>query len=503
MGARAWSAVALVLVFAGLAAWMRFDSNAVPEVEGLEVGGAGPESHWTGPELAGAKGPQVGRAATQKQREAARGVEGTEPGFGEYKRVAHTLNIKLVGPSDEPLSARIEVSPRILGTRAKPQTKRSSADAWTSFEFPDPVPVLIRVSEYPAALLPPVEAHDDRGVEGGDGVFTLDKALLPGSNSMVIRLCAGAAIEGLVVDETGAGMTGVMLSVHFRGQGVRQVLRAHTDEGGRYSIPCQPGPHRVVLEVGQGTGFPWQGSPAPVDIQLNPGQAATADFTMHRLGATVSGTVVDEEGQPYSRLRITALHRSSSVQGTEHGRRSERDVEIAQTTSSGMDGSFNLVGLQEGRIALHYGFWSFGDFRGGAAEEQAPPVLHDVGSTDHLDVGVVVVPRLKPTKVAGVVILEASEGGRSADPNLLELRASLDSLTPVGASLRLDNSPQGELIPLVQKAGRLTFEWTSSLPVTYVSLGLSGPGNQWVYRELSLQAGEENPVVLRFPPTED
>lgn len=491
------------LVLAGLAGWMRLDSDSDAGVEGLKVGGASTKARSTESELAGVKGSSAARAVTQDTREAGQGTAASEPGFGEYKRVAHTLNIKLVGPNDGELAARIEVSPRIQGTRAEPQTKLAVAGGWTSFEFPDPVPVLIRVSEYPAGLLPPVEAHDDRGAEGDEGVFTLDKVLLPGANSMLIRLCAGASIEGLVADETGAGMAGALVSVHLRGQGLRQVLRANTGEDGRYSIPCQPGSHRVVLAVGQGTIFPWQGSPAPIDVQLNPGQVAIADFSMHGQGATISGVVVDGEGQPYAFLRIAALHRSRAGRAAGQEGRRYRDIELAQSTRTGPDGSFRLAGLQEGRIELEYGLWPADGFGKEGDEERASTALHDVRPTDHLDVGVVTVPRPKPVKVVGTVALVLSADGQSVDADQLELRASFEPLNAVGPNLQLDNRPRGEPVPLTQEAGRLTFEWTSSFPTDSVYFELSGPGDQRVYRHVSLVPGIEKPVLLQFPPTKD
>ena len=118
--------------------------------------------------------------------------------FGANTRLANTLKVKLVGPEGDPIGACIEVVPRIRGSRAEPVLNFVTPGKWTDFEFPDPIPVLVHISEYPPIFLSPVEALDDGTERGG---YTLDKRLLPGANSIVVRLCAGASIAGRVVDE--------------------------------------------------------------------------------------------------------------------------------------------------------------------------------------------------------------------------------------------------------------------------------------------------------------
>ena len=100
------------------------------------------------------------------------------------------------------------------------------------------------------------------------------------------------SVSGTVVDETGSPLVGVTISSGD--------FTTQTDADGRYSLELPTGVHTLSAEK-NGYGF----DPATREVTVPP-DAADVDFTGTLLVYTVSGTVVDDTGNPLAAVTVSA-----------------------------------------------------------------------------------------------------------------------------------------------------------------------------------------------------
>jgi protocatechuate 3,4-dioxygenase beta subunit len=168
-----------------------------------------------------------------------------------------------------------------------------------------------------------------------------------------IRTEAGVGVlTGKVTDEDANPVKGsaVTISRTDDGSGVgslwtRQSLDARTDAAGVYRFENLPSGaysfDSVVPERGSGLvprPKEWRGHGGARVIRARP---AVADFSLKR-GALVSGRVVDEAGKPVQGATLRIDRAPAAIDGPSMF---ERVGNFSDTTKSGADGRFTLVGL--------------------------------------------------------------------------------------------------------------------------------------------------------------
>jgi hypothetical protein len=206
------------------------------------------------------------------------------------------------------------------------------------------------------------------GTTGEDGTFHID-GLGPGSFDLVVRaagyvegrlegvrpeggrlvglrvvLSEGARIEGLVLDQSGAPAAGVTIAVKRLGRvsdGIDprklfRIVRVPADRAGRYRVSgLEPGRYRLTVE-GSADGT----ASAEVDVRK---EDQALDFRLAPAQEVeVSGTVVDEAGQPFEGVEVSLVSHPAP------------DIENSFGSVSVEDGSFTILRVPAGeyRVAI-------------------------------------------------------------------------------------------------------------------------------------------------------
>lgn len=190
-----------------------------------------------------------------------------------------------------------------------------------------------------------------------------------------ITLSAGGAIRGVVKDEDGVAV----VSADIRAKGPsRRWQSVNTDDAGAFEITgMQPGEYRVTAQRGWGENMRKPGT-SDDDVQgesavVVAGEVAEVELLVESRGASIAGTVVDEDGGPIPDAFIRAERESDSAAAAASGNRASARWGggwNAQPVLTDADGAFTIDGLSEGKYTVQA-------FRRGGGE----------GFTEHVDVG--------------------------------------------------------------------------------------------------------------------
>jgi len=154
-------------------------------------------------------------------------------------------------------------------------------------------------------------------------------------SGVVVELERGGAIVGEVLDEAGQPVSGAIIYAWlYRGRRVAQTFKTATDEQGRFRLDNLPqGNYRL-----RATAKGYLNEHHYEDTTVSADQESEVNF-MLRKGASISGTITDETGNPVHRARVTL----AKTDGT---------ALFAHQTFSDKNGSFSLTGLPEGTYKL-------------------------------------------------------------------------------------------------------------------------------------------------------
>ena len=154
-------------------------------------------------------------------------------------------------------------------------------------------------------------------------------------SGVVVELERGGAIVGRVLDEAGQPVSGAIIYAWlYRGKRVARTFKTTTDEQGRFRLDNLPqGDYRL-----RATAKGYLNEHHYEDTTVSADQESEVNF-MLRKGASISGIITDETGNPVHRARITL----AKTDGT---------ALFAHQTFSDKNGSFSLVGLPEGTFKL-------------------------------------------------------------------------------------------------------------------------------------------------------
>lgn len=186
--------------------------------------------------------------------------------------------------------------------------------------------------------IPEPEKTGDRGMN----IFVAAEGYVPkclswdetNPTNYTIRLDPALSVAGTVVDEQGQPVLGVKISVDS--PDVDPAQREHvafhggnsdvlTDAGGRWVCPYVPREYETVKLILTGDGY----TVTEVSVPVGKPESLNATLVIKR-GFTVTGRVLDPEGNPVAEAKVRELHN--------YGRRK-------QSTRTAGDGTFTLHGV--------------------------------------------------------------------------------------------------------------------------------------------------------------
>jgi protocatechuate 3,4-dioxygenase beta subunit len=176
-----------------------------------------------------------------------------------------------------------------------------------------------------------VWAHKDGLADGSTAPFQVD--LGRDIADLAIALGAGLTVEGQVVDDGGAAVSGATVAAQPRGGGEPAVVNTGPD--GRYQLgPLAGDQHLVVTAVGYGGAARDLSAPRVTRSRIR----RREDFTVIRADATIDGRLLDESG---AAVRNASVRVDSTVL---------TGVAPALTDTYGR---FRIAGVPVGRHRLH------------------------------------------------------------------------------------------------------------------------------------------------------
>jgi hypothetical protein len=215
-----------------------------------------------------------------------------------------------------------------------------------------------------------------------EGYSTSAVTVVAGRTSTVaLSLLHAAKLRGFVYGPHGSPLPGASIAAEIvSGAHVTQVT---TDNSGTYEAVVYPG--RYIVSAAADwilTGVP---SPPPIAAQLTAGQETIVDFGISPGPCSVSGRVVDNDGQPFRGLAVRAYYTAAVT-----GRGLASIGDIALDTRTDQDGKFVLDGLYPLPISLQVGLGQKMLMR-----HLAPPPQFDlsVSTKTHHEIGELVIER--------------------------------------------------------------------------------------------------------------
>ncbi|MEW6743201.1 MAG: sigma-70 family RNA polymerase sigma factor [Planctomycetota bacterium] len=148
-----------------------------------------------------------------------------------------------------------------------------------------------------------------------------------------VVLVPGIVLKGRVVDEHAISIAGASVQVEHDSE-------VTTDLAGSYEIPAIA-PHRSLTLRAEAKGYAW--SVIEVETGEATGVLELQDIVLERADLGVSGVVLDVNGKPVPRARLSVTT----------GPRGERQMRITRPeTKSAVDGTFEISGLTAGTVSL-------------------------------------------------------------------------------------------------------------------------------------------------------
>jgi hypothetical protein len=276
---------------------------------------------------------------------------------------------------------------------------------------------------------------------------------------LLIVLPTSASVTGRVLGPHGAGLAGASATLSGSGPGLTDLsARALTDAQGCYEMRgVYPGRYRFSVGLPPGPAAAL-GCPPPHTVEVPPAGDLRLNGVLGAGPCTVSGRIVDQDGQPFENVRVLAYHAPGAVLD-------ERDApwgwnDVAACVASGADGAFTLLGLERGALRLQYAF----DFAPGQ-----PPGSHlctGFGPRQELDLRVaaahvelppVTLARSRPFRLHGQLVL---------DPTW----AAAHGLAPRRLLVEVTPGVFGSAPDRVPVAADGTFAWSCETPHEPVTL---------------------------------
>lgn len=152
--------------------------------------------------------------------------------------------------------------------------------------------------------------------------------LRPGERrNLDVELVNGAAIDGVVVDETGAPVANAFVFVESDNGDSGESL---TDATGKFHAPALINAATTVhLQVfatpSGGNAFPWVTPPAPIALADGNAQVSGVRLVVRREVASIRGRVVDEQSRPIADARVRAQGKRVMSDNTGPSARTDRD----------------------------------------------------------------------------------------------------------------------------------------------------------------------------------
>lgn len=139
-------------------------------------------------------------------------------------------------------------------------------------------------------------------------------------------------VQGTVVDDVGAGISGVTVRLRARGETTDLATRTTSGNGAYGFADVEAGDYDVAIDVP--AAYAEDGQPNPVQVTLTAGQVATANFVLRLKAGTVSGTVTESGGM--------------SVQGMYVELRAPGGTSALRSLTTGSGGQYSFSRVAEG-----------------------------------------------------------------------------------------------------------------------------------------------------------
>ena len=186
--------------------------------------------------------------------------------------------------------------------------------------------------------------HEERALYGEITVDADKKALSPRIVSVEAKLAPAAVVKGRVMvdGEPGDGVhVDLLRDVAGRQGFVATLATAIADATGRYAFNVAPTGEKLRVMVGDEFGSQLTECESD-EFVLEPGQVLEpTTLAVRRKNATISGIVVDSDGNPIEGVSVSALPRSG-----------KEKIGSATQTPTGKDGRFTIWAVPNGPLKL-------------------------------------------------------------------------------------------------------------------------------------------------------
>jgi protocatechuate 3,4-dioxygenase beta subunit len=285
-------------------------------------------------------------------------------------------------------------------------------------------------------------------------------------SEVVLRLVTGCVVAGRVIDGDGKPVEGVQIWVQSQDQRTGSAMTARTAVDGTFRVEGVPAAALWVSAHNSRSG-----SHVNQQIErLKPGEVREGiELTLASGSSAVTGVLVDEQGKPAARVRMTA----TSARGT-----------TSQTMTSD-EGHFRFEGLQAGQVTLFAGIGN-----DNVQLEQVTAPAQDLRLTwkrvsSAVIEGVVVDPQGNPVPICRVNVRAASKGRASRFPE--------------GLAMPMMGNAQGEIAVNGWFRRQVQGEGPYQVVVSMPQDGVGRPLNLRS-RVHDVASAAESPVTVRLEP---
>jgi hypothetical protein len=287
-----------------------------------------------------------------------------------------------------------------------------------------------------------IEASSDRGAAPKDGFRVEVPAGATVEQDLVLDDVG--AIKGVVVDSTGAPVSGIDVHARLTSGGGRGFGDKKTDDSGTFTLDgLRTGEYRVTAQRGWSTTLRKPGTTDDAKqgekVTVRPNQAATVRLVVEALSGTLRGTVVDVKGAPVSDAFVSAARESDAAGAKNSSVGDTRWSWDEKPVLTSTEGAFTITKLPPGTYTIRA-------YRRGGGEAVA----------EHIAIGGTAKLQIKPTgSIAGV----AKRTGTVLEEIEIELQDKKtgfyrdERFYMTGGAFILHDLPQGTFELTVQSAG--------------------------------------------------
>ncbi len=234
-----------------------------------------------------------------------------------------------------------------------------------------------------------IESSSDKGLSPKDGFLVEVAAGATIEQDLVLE--DGGTIKGVVVDSTGAPVSGIDVHARLTAGGGRGWGDDKSDETGAFTLEgLRPGEYRVTAQRGWTTTLRKPGTTDDAKqgekATVRPNQTASVRLVVEALSGVIKGTVVDGAGTPVSDAFVSAARESDAAGAKSSSVGDTRWSWDEKPVLTAVDGAFAITKLPPGVYTIRA-------YRRGGGEAVAEHVA--IGGTAKL--------QIKPTgSIAGV-----------------------------------------------------------------------------------------------------